>query len=126
MYKLESNPLHDTYFSTVNYTRILGLIKAKVNSRSGKNIDVTKQSKFDLFNMMWSVYSVNSFNYSGDIEYQINKMNNIVSDKATDQIISGLLMQQQYMNDIYSLPIPNRLPQSSTQYGKKFGINTGL
>ncbi len=126
MYKLESNPLHDTYFSNANYSRVMSLIKDTVRNRTGVLVNPWTQNSFDLYNIMWSVYSVNSFNYSGDIEYQINKMNSIVVNKASDQIVSGMLMYKQYIHDIYTMPIPNRLPTSTTQYGKKFGVNTTI
>lgn len=126
MYRLESNPLHDAFFSNANYTQLMSIIRRIVMNRTGKDINPNSQNSFDLYNIMWSVYSVNSFNYSGDIDYQIDTMNGIVANKASDQIVSGILMYKQYVQDIYTGPIPNRLPVSTTQYGKKFGVGTRL
>lgn len=124
MYRLETNKLHDTFFSVSNYNDIMSDIQDGVRERTGNNVN--PQSKFDLFNLMWSVYSVNSFNYNNDIDFQIRKMNSIVVARAVDQIVSGMLMYKQYVNDISSNPIPNRLPVSTTMYGKKFGYNTKI
>lgn len=126
MYKLESNPLHDEFFSNENYSRIIQLTRQKVYGRTGNDIDPASQNFFDLYNTMWSVYSVNSYNYSGDIQRQVNTMNSIIVDKISDQIVSGILMYKQYVKDIYTGPIPNRLPVSTTQYGKKIGVGTKL
>lgn len=104
----------------------MSIIRRIVMNRTGKDINPNSQNSFDLYNIMWSVYSVNSFNYSGDIDYQIDTMNGIVANKASDQIVSGILMYKQYVQDIYTGPIPNRLPVSTTQYGKKFGVGTRL
>jgi len=124
MYKLESNPLHDAFFSNGNYSQIMRIVQNKVYQRTGNQVN--SQNMFDLFNLMWSVYSVNSYNYSGDLERQVNTMNDIVANKAADQIVSGMLMYKQYVQDIYTVPIPNRLPVSTTQYGKKFGVGTKI
>lgn len=124
MYKLEANPLHDAFFSNQNYSRIMRIIQGIVYQRTGNTVD--SQNLFDLYNLMWSVYSVNSYNYSGDIDHQISTMNSIVANKASDQVISGMLMYKQYVHDIYTTPIPNRLPVSTTQYGKKFGVDSKI
>lgn len=126
MYKQESNPLHDTFFSRSNYNDILSSIHSRVLERTGRNVDPRKQSEFDLFNIMWSVYSVNSYNYSGDIDRQILKLNSIVVNKVADQVVSGVLMYKQYIHDIYTGPVPNSLPVSTTQYGRKFGTDTRI
>lgn len=124
MYKLEGNSLHDTFFSGENKTRIMNMIKQLVQSKTGKQVG--NQNGFDLYNLMWSVYSVNSYNYQGDVGAQVNTLNSIVVNKASDQVISGFLMYQQYIRDIYTDPVPNGLPVSTTQYGRKFGTNTRI
>lgn len=124
MYKLERNELHDTFFSSSNMTEILNIIREKVQSKTGKVI--ANQNRNDLYNLMWSVYSVNSYNYNGDIPRQLLRLNTLVANKATDQIVSGILMYKQYIRDVYTGPVPNNLPVSTTQYGRKFGTDTRI
>ena len=124
MYKTTSNQLYSAFFSASNMQNINNMIRESVSSKTGKHTGDQNQS--DLYNFMQSVYSVNSFNYNGDVRNQVNWMNSVVAEKAVRQIISGMMMYSQYQSDIQRLPVPSSLPVSTTQYGKKFGTDTNI
>lgn len=122
MYKVSETTLYRAFFNLSNYDRINRMIQKSVYDRT--QIRIGPQNQADLYNLMQSVYSVNSINYDGNIENQVEWMNSVVSQKAARQVLSGLMMHRQYQSDISSLPVPTSLPVSTTQYGKKFGTDS--
>lgn len=122
MYKVSETTLYRAFFNQSNYDRINRMIQKSVYDRT--QIRIGPQNQADLYNLMQSVYSVNSINYDGNIENQVEWMNSVVSQKAARQVLSGLMMHRQYQSDISSLPVPTSLPVSTTQYGKKFGTDS--
>lgn len=122
MYKVSETTLYRAFFTQSNYTRINNLIRDAVYTKA--RVQIGPQNQADLYNLMQSVYSVNSVHYDGNIQSQVEWMNSIVVQKAVRQILSGLMMQRQYQSDITSLPAPTSLPVSTTQYGKKFGTDS--
>lgn len=118
----QRTPLYDAFFSQDNIDRINRMIHDEVLDKSG--FRVQPQNQYDLFNLMQSVYSVNNVNPTEALDGQVRWMNTLVSQKATRQIVSGIMMNQQYQRDIRQLPVPPLLPVSTTQYGKKFSTDS--
>lgn len=122
MYKVSETSLYRAFFNQSNYDRLNRMIQSDVFNKT--NIRIGAQNQSDLYNLMQSVYSVNSVNYDGNLQNQVEWMNSVVVQKAARQVISGLVMHRQYRSDIASLPAPTSLPVSTTQYGKKFGTDS--
>lgn len=118
----QRTPLYDSFFNQSNIDRINRMIQDEVRDKTG--VRIQPQNQYDLFNLMQSVYSVNNVNHTEGIRGQVDWMNTLVSQKASRQVVSGIMMNQQYQNDIQRLPVPPTLPISTTQYGKKFSTDS--
>jgi hypothetical protein len=93
-----------------------------VNERTGVTINTQNQN--DLFNLMQSVYSVNNMSQTESIDDQVEWMNSIITRKAAQQVLSGIMMNIQYQMDIQKLPTPSDLPMNVSQYGKKISTDS--
>lgn len=124
MYGKANSPLYNAFFSRDNIDEIQELIQEDVERITG--VSIQRQDGRDLWNLMQSVYSVNSFNPQGDIHKQVQWMNSIVVRKCTSQVVTGLQMYKMYINDI-SLPIrPSALPKYTSNYGNKIPVGTKI
>lgn len=124
MYGKTGSPLYQAFFSNSNVDEIQELIQDEVEKITG--VSIRKQDHRDLWNVMQSVFSVNSFNPNGNIGNQVQWMNSIVARKCVSQVVTGLQMYKMYINDI-SLPIrPNSLPLYTSSYGSKISVGTKI
>lgn len=124
MYSKAQNTLYTQFFSSSNMNVIQRDIRANVYNFSG--VEVSDQDMLDLFNIMQSVYSVNSFNPNGNISSQIDWMNKIVVRKCSSQIITGLHIYKRYIYDISNPIRPSNLPRYTSTYGNKIPVNVKL
>jgi plasmid maintenance system killer protein len=124
MFKQESNPLFNRFFSEQNADVIQRGIKAEVRRRI--NVAIQDQNPMDLFAIMSSVYSVNIANPYGNVQTQVDWMNSLVVSKCADQVVTGIKSYQMYIADISSRPVPNQLPANTSSYGKKLSINNKI
>ncbi len=120
MYSKVQNSLYTQFFSRANMNVIQEDIRANVYDFSG--VKISDQDMLDLFNIMQSVYSVNSFNPNGNIASQVDWMNKIVVRKCSSQIITGLHMYKRYISDISNPIRPSNLPRYTSTYGNKIPV----
>lgn len=122
MYSKTKNQLYSVFFSRNNMDTIQRYIQDEVEKYTGVRID--NQDSLDLFNLMQSVYSVNSFNPHGDVSKQIDWMNRIVVRKSVSQIVTGMHMYKQYISDISNPIRPSTLPRYTSTYGNKIPVGS--
>jgi len=118
----QRTPLYSAFFSQSNVDKINRTVRDIVNERTGVTINTQNQN--DLFNLMQSVYSVNNMSQTESIDDQVEWMNSIITRKAAQQVLSGIMMNIQYQMDIQKLPTPSDLPMNVSQYGKKISTDS--
>lgn len=115
------NPLSDAFFSDFNRESIHRLVIGSIKRKTGYEID--KQNDSDLQVLMKRVYVNNMGDPYSDIRQQVETMNEIVAEEATQTISTGMLQQLLFMRDISSNPVPLAAPISTSTYGNKISQN---
>jgi len=116
-----STPLSDAFFSDFNRESIHSLLISKVRDTTGYTID--KQNDADIQGLMRKVYINMAKNEYTDIRTQVDTMNSKVVDEASQFVLTGVLQQIVYLQDIATNPVPLVNPVSTSTYGNKLPIN---
>lgn len=124
MYGKTRSPLYDAFFNYDNLDTIQDMIQDGVKKATGT--EVNKQNYDDLYNIMQSVYSTNSFNPRGQLDTQVRWMNTMTANKCIEQVSTGIRMYQMYIHDISNPIRTNNLPVYKSSYGNKIGAYTKI
>ena len=117
-------PLANAFFSPQNLGFVQQMTQRTVQNRSG--IDVSRQNPIDMGVIMREIYLTNTFDPYGNIQQQLEILNQRAITKATSQVISGLAQYINYLKDIGHQPKPIDLPRSTTVYGNKIPYNNKI
>jgi len=116
-----STPLSDAFFSEFNRESIHSALISKVRDTTGYTID--KQNDSDIQGLMRKVYINMARNEYTDVRSQVDTMNSKVVDEASQFVLTGVLQQIVYLQDIATNPVPLTNPVSTSTYGNKIPIN---
>jgi len=120
----QATPLSNLFFSDLNINTLQKGIKQKFKNDTGLAID--NQDQNDLLVIMRSVYIDNSMTPSQNVCEQVKWMNGRVIEHANQQISTGVSQQIDYFRDASRVWVPNKLPESTSLYGKKMDINNKI
>jgi len=116
-----STPLSDAFFSDFNRETIHDSLISLVKDKTGYMID--RQNDADIQGLMRKVYVNMARNYYTDVREQVDTMNTKVVDEASQFVLTGVLQQIVYLQDISTNPIPFAAPINTSTYGNKLPIN---
>jgi Family of unknown function (DUF5761) len=116
-----STPLSDAFFSDFNKETIHNSLIALVKNRTGYTID--RQNDADIQGLMRKVYINMARNEYTDVRKQVDTMNDKAVEEASQFVLTGVLQQIVYLQDIATNPIPLASPMNTSTYGNKLPIN---
>jgi len=119
--KFLPTPLSDAFFSDFNREIIQQKLISDINAKTGYTID--RQPDADVQGLMRKVYINMASNYYDNVRQQVETMNAKVLDDAESQVMTGVLQQIVYLQDISTNPIPIDIPINTSTYGNKLPIN---
>lgn len=119
--KKPMTPLNTVYFSQANIERVQRLLRDAIKAETGLSID--RQNQNDVLAFMRYTYINNVMNPYGNIEAQINKMNQQVVAKMLPQVRDGISSYILYIRDASTLYVPNSLPLNTSVAGDRMLIN---
>ena len=119
--KKPMTPLNIVYFSQENVERVQRLLRDAIKSETGLSID--RQNRDDILAFMRYTYINNATNPYGNVESQVNKMNQQVVAKMLPQVRDGISSYILYLRDASTLYVPNSLPVSTSVTGARVPIN---
>jgi hypothetical protein len=122
--KKPMTPLNTVYFSQANVDRVQRLLRDAIKSETGLSID--RQNQDDVLAFMRYTYINNAMNPYGNIETQINKMNQQVVAKMLPQVRDGISSYILYLRDASTLYVPNSLPVNTSVAGDRLPINNRI
>ena len=122
--KKPMTPLNTVYFSQANVERVQRLLRDAIKSETGLSID--RQNQDDMLAFMRYTYINNAINPYGNIETQVNKMNQQVVAKMLPQVRDGLSSYILYLRDASTLYVPNNLPVNTSVAGDRLLINNRI
>ena len=105
--------LEKTFFSKENIDNINKALILNVYNKTNKKFLICNQSEEKLIIVMRYIFIEYSRNLLFDISGQIKKLNNIVINELTPQIISNAEQQIDYIRDITTQPLGPPLPIST-------------
>ena len=114
-------PLSDAFFSDFNRETIHNSLISNIKSKTGYTID--KQNDADIQGLMRKVYINMASNEYNGVKEQVSSMNSKVVDEASQFVMTGVLQQIVYLQDIATNPVPLNAPRSTSTYGNKLPIN---
>jgi len=114
-------PLSDAFFSDFNRETIHNSLISNIQSKTGYKID--RQNDSDIQGLMRKVYINMATNEYNDVRCQVSTMNDKVVDEASKSVLTGVLQQIVYLQDIATNPVPLNAPKSTSTYGNKLPIN---
>jgi len=117
-------PLNTVYFSQANVERVQRLLRDAIKAETGLSID--RQNQDDVLAFMRYTYINNAMNPYGDIETQVNKMNQQVVAKMLPQVRDGISSYILYLRDASTLYVPNNLPVNTSVAGDRLPINNRI
>jgi hypothetical protein len=119
--KFLQTPLSNAFFSDFNRETIHQLLMSDVKAKTGYEID--RQPDADVQGLMRKVYVNMASNYYDNVKSQVENMNSKVVDEAVGLVMTGVLQQIVYLQDISTNPIPLEIPRNTSTYGNKLPIN---
>jgi hypothetical protein len=114
-------PLDSAFFSNFNREQLHRAIIQKIQESTGYVID--RQNDADLQTLMKKVFVNMRRDPYTNVKAQLDSMNNIVVEEATQTIEGGVLQQLVYLRDITANPVPDPRPVSTSTYGNKLPQN---
>jgi len=117
-------PLNTVYFSQANVERVQRLLRDAIKAESGLSID--RQNQDDVLSFMRYTYINNAMNPYGNVEAQVNKMNQQVVAKMLPQVRDGVSSYILYLRDASTLYVPNNLPVNTSVAGDRLPINNRI
>jgi len=119
--RLVSTPLSNAFFSDFNRETIHNNLISVIKNKTGYTID--KQNDADIQGLMRKVYiNMASNEYTG-VRENVDQMNSKVVDEASQFVLTGVLQQISYLQDISTNPVPLKSPINTSTYGNKLPIN---
>jgi len=119
--RLVSTPLSNAFFSDFNRETIHNNLISVIKNKTGYTID--KQNDADIQGLMRKVYiNMASNEYTG-VRENVDQMNIKVVDEASQFVLTGVLQQISYLQDISTNPVPLKSPINTSTYGNKLPIN---
>ena len=122
--KKPMTPLNTVYFSQANVERVQRLLRDAIKAETGLSID--RQNQNDVLAFMRYTYINNAINPYGNIETQVNKMNQQVVAKMLPQVRDGISSYILYLRDASTLYVPNSLPVNTSVAGDRLPINNRI
>jgi len=119
--KFLPTPLSDAFFSDFNREIIQQKLISDIKDKTGYTID--RQPDADVQGLMRKVYINMASNYYDNVRQQVETMNSKVLEDAESQVMTGVLQQIVYLQDISTNPIPIDIPINTSTYGNKLPIN---
>lgn len=119
--KFLPTPLSDAFFSDFNKETIHQHLMSDVKEKTGYDID--RQPDADIMGLMRKVYINMASNYYDNVRGQVETMNSKVVAEAVGLVMTGVLQQIVYLQDISTNPIPLEIPRNTSTYGNKLPIN---
>jgi len=116
---LENTNLSVAFFSKDNINRIQNDIIKEVYNKSNKKYAICKQSEQELIIIMRSYYLQYGKNLPNNINMQIEKLNNMVVEWSSNEIITNIEQYLLYKQTVSTLPMPLERSQLSSQKGTK-------
>jgi hypothetical protein len=121
--QLCDTPLTKRFFSKQNVDRIQTRLAKIVNTKTGYMID--RQSDTEILGIMRGVYDMFSDNV--DASEELARLNDIVLEILTTQVVSGVDAYLQYLRDASTLPEPmSRGSFASIKGGKTLEYKVGF
>lgn len=119
--KFLPTPLSDAFFSDFNREIIQQKLISDIKDKTGYTID--RQPDADVQGLMRKVYINMASNYYDNVRQQVETMNAKVLEDAESQVMTGVLQQIVYLQDISTNPIPIDIPINTSTYGNKLPYN---
>ena len=113
LYKQKDNQLTSTFFHESNFCFLQTQLVSIIHKHTG--IRISTQSRNDLHSIMVSVYNLYSNTSSTDPQSETTRLNEIVLDQASRNVLSGMAMYIQYLKDASELPIPLERGRNTTE-----------
>jgi membrane carboxypeptidase/penicillin-binding protein len=114
-------PLSNAFFSDFNRETIHNNLISKIKDETGYVID--RQNDADIQGLMRKVYVNMAGNEYDNVKNNVGTMNSKVIDEASQFVLTGVLQQIVYLQDISTNPVPLSMPVSTSTYGNKLPIN---
>jgi hypothetical protein len=116
----DHNALSDTFFTRTNVDRIQKEIRKEVYRISGpKQYVIDDQDVDELKMIMRAMYLQYSKNNAGNIQGQLQELNDLVIKWSVPRIMSEIEQYNYYLNDISHLPIPLEQPMNMSSAGTR-------
>jgi hypothetical protein len=105
-----NTPLSIEYFSSENILYLQKAIQHGVYKKSNQQFEVSFQDEDQLKIIMRSVFLQYAKNQQGDIEQQINQLNQLVLGYCIPQVYSEALSYKKYLYDVSTMYKPMERP----------------
>jgi len=119
--RFRPTPLSNAFFSDFNRETIHNNLISLIKKQTGYTID--KQNDADIQGLMRKVYINMAADEYNNVKDNVSKMNSKVVDEASQMVLTGVLQQITYLQDITSNPVPLLNPINTSTYGNKIPIN---
>jgi len=119
--RFRPTPLSNAFFSDFNRETIHNNLISLIKKQTGYTID--KQNDADIQGLMRKVYINMASDEYNNVKDNVSKMNSKVVDEASQMVLTGVLQQITYLQDITSNPVPLLNPINTSTYGNKIPIN---
>lgn len=119
--RLLPSPLSNAFFSDFNRETIHQKLISEIKNQTGYTID--KQNDADIQGLMRKVYINMAKNEYDNVKDNVATMNGKVVDEASQFVLTGVLQQIVYLQDISTNPVPLTIPVNTSTYGNKLPIN---
>jgi len=119
--RFRPTPLSNAFFSDFNRETIHNNLISLIKKQTGYTID--KQNDADIQGLMRKVYINMASDEYNNVKDNVSKMNSKVVDEASQMVLTGVLQQISYLQDITSNPVPLLNPINTSTYGNKIPIN---
>lgn len=90
----------ELFFSSQNIDKIQKMIQMNVYTKTSQQHKISRQSDNELFVLMTGIYSNNSLHLPHHVNEQVDELNALTTDKATQLILPRLLQYIGYMNTL--------------------------
>lgn len=115
--KQSETPLNSMFFSQENVDVIQRTLRHKFKGESGLSID--RQDDRDLFALMRSVFIVYEQNPYDNVVEQVKNINEVVVNKALDQVRTNVSQFMTYVRDMDQPIMPLATPENTSVYGMR-------
>jgi hypothetical protein len=114
-----ASPLSMAFFSKRNLDNVQTKLKYNVWIQSNKKFVIGRQSDTELQTVMKSIYLQYARNLPTQIKEQVDRLNGMVLDYCTPNVISAVEQYHHYRKDISQLPQPLEHAKNMSNSGSK-------